>query len=61
MRDEEIDDILKQASAAAPTPAPELLRRVAESIRPTLRPVRPLWPAWLLSTALVLVLSLIHI
>ena len=56
MRDEEIDDILKQASAAAaPTPAPELLRRVAESIRPTLRPVRPLWPAWLLSTALVLV------
>jgi hypothetical protein len=54
VRDEEIDDILKQASAAAPTPAPELLRGIAESIRPTLRPVRPLWPPWLLSALLVL-------
>jgi hypothetical protein len=55
VRDKEIDDIFEQASAAAPAPAPELLHRVAESIRPTLRPVRPLWPAWLLSTLLVLV------
>jgi len=55
VKDEEIDQILNKAAAAAPEPAPELLQHVAESIRPSLQPVHPLAPAWLLSNGLVLV------
>jgi hypothetical protein len=55
VKDDQIDQILKQASATARDPAPELLDRIAQSIRPAMRPVQPLWPPWLLSAALVLV------
>lgn len=55
MKDEEIDQILKESSATALKPSPELLQRIAQSIRPTTRPVRPLGPPWLQSAALALV------
>lgn len=54
MRDKEIDEILEKAAASAQRPEPELLRRVADSILPTLRPVRPLGSAWLMASELVL-------
>ncbi|HUB82537.1 MAG TPA: NrsF family protein [Bryobacteraceae bacterium] len=42
MRDGEIDDILKKAADARPGPDPALLDRIAGSIQPGMRPVRPL-------------------
>ncbi|HEY2017045.1 MAG TPA: NrsF family protein [Bryobacteraceae bacterium] len=54
MRDREIDEILKQAAQAAQGPDPALLDRVAASLGPSIRPVRPLPPAWLLATVLAL-------
>jgi hypothetical protein len=55
MNDKEIDDILKQAAQAPEQVDPALLDRIAGSIQSSLRPVRPLAPAWALSLGLVLV------
>jgi hypothetical protein len=53
--DQEIDDIL-QTAAGSPRDVPaQLLERIADSIAPSLRPVRPLPPHWLLSGALGLI------
>ena len=52
MRDREIDDILKKAAQAQPDPDPALLSRIAASMQPTLRPVRPLPPTWVLACGL---------
>ena len=55
MKDREINDILKQAARVPHDVDPALLDRVARSIGPTLRPVRPLPQAWVLAGGLVLV------
>ena len=55
MNDREIDDILKQAAQAPGQVDPALLDRIAGTIQSSLRPVRPLPPAWVLSLGLVLV------
>lgn len=52
MRDGEIDDVLRKAAEAQPTPDPALLARIAAAIQPKMAPVRPLPPAWVLSSAL---------
>ena len=54
--DRDMDEVL--SSARIPEgPAPETLDRIAERMRPSLRPVRPLPPAWLLTAALLLACS----
>ena len=55
MRDEDIDDILKQAAGSAPEVDPAILDRVSGTIRSSLNPVRPLPPAWVLAGGLVLI------
>lgn len=55
MRDREIDEILKQAAQAPHDVDPALLDRIAGSIGPSLAPVRPLPPAWVLACGLVLI------
>lgn len=59
MRDREIDDILKQAAQAPPDVDPALLDRVAKSIGPSLGPVHPLPPAWVLAGGLVLICAVV--
>ena len=55
MRDEEIDDVLKKAAQAPQDLDPFVLERIADSIKPSLRPVRPLPPVWRMAVGLVLV------
>ena len=55
MKDKEIDDILKQAAQAPHAVAPALLDRIAASLGPPLVQVRPLAPAWLLASCLILI------
>jgi len=55
VRDGEIDDILKKAAQAQPDPDPALLDKIAASIQPNMRPVRPLPPAWVLRFTLMAV------
>ena len=59
MRDEDIDDILKQAAGSAPEVDPAILDRVSGSIRSSLNLVRPLPPAWVLAGGLVLICAAI--
>lgn len=61
MKDEEIDDLLKTAGRALPYPAPAALERVADSIKPTLGPVRPLPPRWAMTAGLVLICSAVSL
>ena len=49
VKDEEIDDILKKAGASSGDLKPDVLERIADSIKPSLRPVRPLPPTWAMS------------
>jgi hypothetical protein len=55
VKDREIDEILKQAAQAPHDVDPALLDRIATSIGSSLRPIRPLPPAWVLAGGLVLV------
>ena len=55
MNDNEMDDLLKKAGESGPPPDPALLDRIAGSIQPTLRPVRPLPSAGVLRLGLVAV------
>lgn len=55
MKDKKIDEILNQAAHAPHDVDLALLDRVAKSIRPSLRPVRPLPPAWVLAGGLALI------
>ncbi len=55
MNDEEIEEALRKASRVPHEAEPALLKRIADSIQPSLRPVRPLPPNWVLTGALVLV------
>ena len=61
MRDPEIDDILKRAAQAPHDVDPALLDRVARSIGPPVRPVRPLPPAWILAGGLFLICAAISL
>jgi hypothetical protein len=53
VRDGEIDEILKQAARAPHDVDPALLDRAARSIGSSMRPVRPLPPAWVMAGGLV--------
>ena len=55
MRDNEIDELLRQAAQARLDVDPALLDRVAKSIGSSLHPVRPLPPAWILTGGLILI------
>jgi hypothetical protein len=59
VKDREIDEILKQAAAASHDVDPVLLDRVVRSVGSSLRPVRPLPPAWVLTGGLVLICAVI--
>lgn len=61
MKDQEIDQALEKAAGPARAVEPDVLKRIADSIEPTLRPVRPLPPAWLLTGALVLVCAAVSV
>lgn len=54
MRDEEIEEVLKKA-ARPPLLEPELLVRISNSIQSSIRPVRPLPPAWAMTGGLLLI------
>jgi len=58
VKDNEIDGVLKAAQAPH-GPAPETLKRVTDSIRDSLRPVRPLPPRWVLTGGLILICAAI--
>ena len=53
MKDEEIDQALKEAAQARQSVDPLLIERIRASIKPSLRPVRPLPPVWLMGLGLV--------
>lgn len=61
MKDEEIDDVLTKAARAPYDLKPETLQRVADSIKPSLRPVRPLPPTWVMAGGLVLVCATVSL
>ncbi len=61
MKDEEIDDVLNRAVRAPHDLAPEMLHRIAGSIKPSLRPVRPLPPTWVMTSGLVLVCAAVSL
>ena len=55
MTDQEIDDILQTAAGSPREVSAQLLERIAGSIAPSLRPVQPFPPNWVLSGALGLI------
>ena len=61
MKDEEIDDVLKKAAQAPQDLDPLVLERIGDSIKSSLRPVRPLPPVWLLAVGLVLVCAAVSL
>ncbi len=61
MKDEEIDDALTKVVRAPYNLKPEMLQRVAHSIKPSLRPVRPLSPTWVMVGGLVVVCAAVSL
>ncbi|MGA3133103.1 MAG: NrsF family protein [Terracidiphilus sp.] len=59
MKEEEIDDVLTKAARNLHNLDPRSLRAVADTIRSSTRPVRPLPPTWVLAGGLVLVCAAI--
>ena len=59
MRDGDIDEILKNAAERLPRVKPASLKSVAGSIQPSLRPVRPLPPTWVLTGGVFLICATI--
>jgi len=57
--DQEIDEVLQRAAGSPREASVQLLERIADSIAPSLRPVRPLTPIWVLSGALGLIGSVV--
>ena len=55
MSDREIDEILRKAAVPVPDVEAALLKRVADSIQPSMRQVRPLPRTWVLAGGLVLI------
>lgn len=54
MRDREVDTILDQAAQTPHDVDPALLERIANAVGRSFEPVRPVRPAWLLATGLIL-------
>lgn len=61
MTDEEIDDVLNQAASAPGDLPPEIRRRLLNEVKPSLRPVRPLPPTWLITAGLVLLCAAVSL
>jgi hypothetical protein len=61
MTDEEVDNVLQKASGATPDVEPALLKRIADSINVSLRPVRPLPPPWVLTGGLALICAVVAV
>ena len=61
MTDDEIDNVLQKASGAPPEVEPALLKRIADSINVSLRPVRPLPPTGVLTAGLVLICAAVAV
>ncbi len=61
MKDEEIDDVLKQAARAPHDLKRETLERVAATIKPSLCPVRPLPKTWVMTGGLVLLCAAVSL
>ncbi len=61
MRDEEVDKVLQNASGVAPQVEAALLKRIADSINSSLRPVRPLPPTWVLTGGLALICAVVAV
>ena len=57
MRDAEIDGALDKAARVPNELSAELLRRIADSIEPSLEPVRPVPPRWVLAGGLVVIVA----
>lgn len=55
MKDEEIEEILQRGSRVPHQVEPALLKRIADSMHASLRPVRPLPPSWVLTGGLILI------
>jgi hypothetical protein len=54
IKEKEIDDLLKEAAPNQQNPDPLLLERIGDSIKPSLRPVRPSPPVWQMAVGVVL-------
>jgi hypothetical protein len=61
MSDRELDDILRRAANAPGDPDPALLDRIADSIGSSLKPVRPVAPAWVAASGLLLVVAVVAV
>ena len=61
MKDEQIDEVLKAAAVAPHALSAEMLRQIAESMKPTLGPVRPLPPTWVMSWGLVAICAAVAV
>jgi len=61
VKDEEIDEVLKKVARAPYDLASETLQRVADSIKPSLRPVRPLPPTWVMTGGLIVVCAAVSL
>ena len=55
MKDEELDSLLNNAARTPLSPDPERLQRISAFIQSSLRPVRPLPPAWAIAAGLTLI------
>jgi hypothetical protein len=61
VKDEEIDDILKKAAPGPQDIDPRVLEGIGDSIKSSLRPVRPLPPMWLIAVGLILVCAAVSL
>jgi Negative regulator of sigma F len=61
VKDEEIDDVLINAAQAPLDLKPEARQRAADSIKASLRPVRPLPSTWIIASGLVLVCAAVSV
>jgi hypothetical protein len=59
--DEQVDKVLQEASGTAQQVDPALLKRIADSLGSSMRPVRPLPPTWVLSAGLTLICVLVAV
>jgi hypothetical protein len=59
--DEKVDKVLQKASETAPHVEPTVLKRIADSINASLRPVRPLPPTWVLTGGLALICAAVAV
>ena len=55
MNDRDIDEVLRKTAEVPHVVKPALLQRIAGSLEPSLRPVRPMLPSWALTLGLVLI------